>query len=27
MIELFAELGADHPLSSQYRKRLAALLY
>jgi len=24
---IFAELGADHPLSSQYRKRLAALLY
>ena len=27
MVDLFGELGADHPLSSQYRKRLAALLY
>jgi putative thioredoxin len=27
MVELFAELGQDHPLSSQYRRRLAALLY
>jgi thioredoxin len=27
MIDLFGELGQDHPLASQYRRRLAALLY
>ena len=27
MVELFNELGSDHPLSITYRKRLAALLY
>jgi putative thioredoxin len=27
MVALFEELGQDHPLSSQYRRRLAALLY
>ena len=27
MVALFAELGQDHPLSMQYRKRLATLLY
>jgi len=27
MVELFNELGSDHPLSIRYRKRLAALLY
>ncbi|HZO95886.1 MAG TPA: tetratricopeptide repeat protein [Gaiellaceae bacterium] len=27
MVELFGELGHDHPLASAYRKRLAALLY
>jgi putative thioredoxin len=27
MVELFGELGSDHPLSTAYRKRLAALLY
>ena len=27
MVELFNELGQDHPLSIQYRRSLAALLY
>jgi putative thioredoxin len=27
MVELFAELGQEHPLATQYRRRLAALLY
>jgi putative thioredoxin len=27
MVALFNELGQDHPLSAQYRRRLAALLY
>jgi thioredoxin len=27
MVELFGELGHDHPLSTAYRKRLAAILY
>ena len=27
MVALFAELGQDHPLSMQYRRSLAALLY
>jgi putative thioredoxin len=27
MVGVFSELGADHPLSSAYRKRLAAALY
>jgi putative thioredoxin len=27
MVGLFAELGADHPLSKTYRRRLAAALY
>jgi putative thioredoxin len=27
MVELFGELGQDHPLSTQYRRRLAALLF
>ena len=27
MVDLFGELGHDHPLSTQYRKRLAALIY
>ncbi len=27
MVGLFTELGADHPLSTQYRRRLAAALY
>jgi putative thioredoxin len=27
MVDLFGELGSDHPLSTQYRKRLAALVY
>jgi putative thioredoxin len=27
MVALFAELGQDHPLSMQYRRNLAALLY
>ena len=27
MVELFGEIGQDHPLAVQYRKRLAALIY
>jgi putative thioredoxin len=27
MVELFGELGQEHPLAAAYRKRLAALLY
>ena len=27
MVELFGELGQEHPLASTYRRRLAALLY
>jgi thioredoxin len=27
MVELFGELGQDHPLSTRYRRRLAALVY
>jgi putative thioredoxin len=27
MVALFAELGQDHPLSTQYRKRLATLMF
>jgi putative thioredoxin len=27
MVELFGELGQDHPLSMKYRKRLATLIY
>jgi putative thioredoxin len=27
MVELFGELGTDHPLATAYRKRLAAILY
>jgi putative thioredoxin len=27
MVDLFGELGQDHPLATQYRRRLAALLY
>jgi len=27
MVDLFNELGQDHPLATQYRRRLAALLY
>jgi putative thioredoxin len=27
MVELFGELGQEHPLAAQYRKRLAALIY
>jgi len=27
MVQLFGELGQDHPLATQYRRRLAALLY
>jgi putative thioredoxin len=27
MVELFGELGQEHPLSTQYRKRLATLIY
>lgn len=27
MVELFAELGQDHPLASTYRKRLAAAVF
>ncbi len=27
MVALFGELGQDHPLSTQYRKRLATLLF
>jgi putative thioredoxin len=27
MVDLFGELGQEHPLSSQYRRRLAALLF
>jgi putative thioredoxin len=27
MVELFGELGNDHPLAAAYRKRLAAILY
>jgi putative thioredoxin len=27
MVELFGELGQEHPLSTQYRRRLATLLY
>ncbi len=27
MVALFGELGAEHPLSTQYRRRLAAALY
>jgi putative thioredoxin len=27
MVELFNELGQEHPLAAQYRKRLAALIY
>lgn len=27
MVALFADLGQDHPLSSQYRRRLASALY
>jgi thioredoxin-like negative regulator of GroEL len=27
MVGVFADLGQDHPLSSEYRRRLAAALY
>jgi putative thioredoxin len=27
MVELFGELGQEHPLATQYRRRLAALLF
>jgi thioredoxin-like negative regulator of GroEL len=27
MVALFGELGHDHPLAAQYRRRLAAALY
>jgi putative thioredoxin len=27
MVELFGELGQEHPLSTQYRRRLATLIY
>ena len=27
MVELFGELGQEHPLATQYRKRLATLIY
>jgi putative thioredoxin len=27
MVGIFTELGADHPLSTAYRRRLAAALY
>jgi len=27
MVGVFADLGQDHPLSSEYRRRLSAALY
>jgi thioredoxin-like negative regulator of GroEL len=27
MVAVFEDLGQDHPLSAQYRRRLAAILY